>query len=370
MTFVFVCSRLSGGGAERVAVNLANSLVDLGHTVIVFIRRESQDSYELDSRVFRYTSGLPGFVGQILSLRRLIDKVSADVVLAFTDVPNIVSYLAVKLSRVKPIFVPTVHTNLRARDQRLSNGVRFKIIHYLHKVACRYSDSVVSVSDGGRQALIDYYGVPEHQAVKIFNPVIDDYVKISEHKSVSDTLKVRLVAAGRLTEAKNYPLMFDAVKRLNEMHPGKYTLDIYGGGELEGALKEYARQLDVSNIVNFKGFVRDFESRLSSYDIFVFSSDWEGFGNVLVEALCSGIPVISTDCPSGPREILADGKFGRLVPVGDVRAFCEAVEQEVRQPLDVCHVTLSKHLDQFRNGVVTQKYIDLVDHVQKVKRES
>ncbi|WP_417448404.1 glycosyltransferase [Idiomarina abyssalis] len=363
MKFVFVCSSLSGGGAERVAVNLANSLVDFGHTVTVFIRRDSQDSYKLDARVFRYTSVFSGIVGQISSLRRLIDRESADAVFAFTDVPNIVSYFAVKLARVKPIFVPTVHTNLKARDQRLSNGVRVKIIHYLHRLACRYSDSVVSVSDGGRQALIDYYGVPEHKVVKIFNPVIDDYVNISKRNPSAEVRKVRLVAAGRLTEAKNYPLMLDAMKRLSEIHPGQYTLDIYGDGDLEGELKEYARKLDVSNVVTFKGFVTDFKSRLSAFDIFIFTSDWEGFGNVLVEALCSGIPVISTDCPSGPREILADGKFGRLVPVNDVRALCEAVEQEVRKPLDVCHVELSRHLDKFRNGVVAQKYIELVDHV-------
>nr|WP_298248839.1 glycosyltransferase [uncultured Halomonas sp.] len=365
MNLVFVCSSLNGGGAERVAVNLANSMVGLGHTVTIFLRKNLPDSYQLDSRVNKRISNFHSISGQILSLKRLIDSEHKEVLVSFTDVPNIIAFIALKVSKIKPVFIPTVHTNLRVRDERQTQGVRFKIIRYLHKHACHKSSYVVGVSEGGCQELVDYYKIDKKKVVSILNPVIDNAALILSTKPYSARKKVKLVAAGRLTEAKNYFLMLDIIKKLNAEEYGRYCLDIYGEGELASQLYEYAEALSIIDLINFKGFETNLKDKLSNYDLFLFTSDWEGFGNVLVEALCAGLPVISTDCPSGPREILAGGKFGRLLPVGDVDAFCTAVKEEIRTPLKISNDDLVMHLNSFRGSVVAQKYIDLVKNAKR-----
>ncbi|OJS99854.1 hypothetical protein BEE62_06985 [Marinobacter nauticus] len=223
------------------------------------------------------------------------------------------------------------------------------------------------VSEGARVSLSKYYELDLDALQTIHNPVLGDNDSIELRPRMEDKCEVKLVAAGRLTQQKNYRMMIDVVQALKKSGSRKFVLDIYGAGELTEALQAYVVEKGVEDRVAFKGFVDNLKSELSRYDIFLLTSDWEGFGNVLVEALCAGIPVISTDCPSGPREILSAGRFGRLVPVGDVDAFCNAVEDETRQPLEFSYEELCAHLDNFREGVVAQKYIKLVENVKLSK---
>jgi glycosyltransferase involved in cell wall biosynthesis len=137
-----------------------------------------------------------------------------------------------------------------------------------------------------------------------------------------------LIAIGRLEQQKDYPTMIKAFAEVRQAQPAR--LLILGEGRdrisLEKLIKEYGLDQDVS----LPGFVSNPYAYLSRADLFVLSSRWEGLPTVLIEALCCGTQVVSTDCPSGPREILKDGKYGRLTPVGDVGALAAAINLSLK----------------------------------------
>lgn len=368
MNILLVCSSIGGGGAERVAVNLANSIVDLGHSVVIFVRKEIDNPYFVSPKVKVIYQRKMGFYQGVFELRKLIDE-NVNAVISFTDIPNILSKFSLMMSTSRPIYIPTIHNDLIARDAAQSPSIRFWGVRALHKFTCRLSEKIVVVSDGARNSLSQYYGLDSKALHTINNPVLrdDELICIPEQRAFKE--EVHLVAAGRLTQQKNYKMMIDVLYALNKPLSRKYLLDVYGSGELSDSLYAYAVSKGVEDKISFKGFTENLISEFKRYEIFLLTSDWEGFGNVLVEALCAGMSIVSTDCPSGPREILADGKFGRLVPVNDVAAFCAAVEEEVCRPLDISHEELCHHLDKFRNGVVAQKYIALVSNHAKAKRK-
>ncbi|WP_445004372.1 glycosyltransferase [Halomonas mongoliensis] len=363
MNLLLVCSSIGGGGAERVAVNLANSLTKSGHKVSFFFRRKVSNSYKLGKEIEIFNPGREDFFSSFLFLKKVIAKENFDAVISFTDIPNVLTFLSIKSSGKNIAYIPSVHTNLLERNSRYQASFRLFLVRYLHKIACCSSGNVVAVSKGARDAVLELYKIPGNKVKTIYNPVLDDSDICLNRKTIEhhENKIIRLVAAGRLTKAKNYHLMIDAIKALNSGAVYKFHLDIYGEGELEQPLKEYVVDNKLQKHVSFKGFVSDLRERLPLYDIFLFSSDWEGFGNVLVEAISVGLPVISTDCPSGPCEILNYGEFGRLVKVGDVDGFANAVIEEVSSPLEVDISSLNQHLDKFRESVISQKYVDLVD---------
>jgi len=368
MRFLLVCTSLAGGGAERVAVNLAKSFVALGHSVTLFQRNRTQDYYHLDSRVARIYPRYPGVIGQVVSLSHVIDDFSPDALISFTDASNVISYLASRLSRRTVAYIPTVHTDVKARDERIGLSIKFKIIRVFHRFACKRAYRVVAVSKGAKAALINYYGVAEHKVNTIWNPVLEkDFVILGRNNVKHNPSTVRLVAVGRLTEAKNYFLMLDVVKELNFRGGSNYLLDIYGYGELEEKLKAYTVENGLEDVVSFNGFVENIQLVINEYDAFVLTSSWEGFGNVLVEALCASLPVVARDCPSGPREILSEGKFGHLVSSDDVVDFCLAIESAVRQSMDFTIDDVRDHLNNFRVDVVAERYIGLVSNDHKIK---
>jgi glycosyltransferase involved in cell wall biosynthesis len=139
-----------------------------------------------------------------------------------------------------------------------------------------------------------------------------------------------ILAVGRLTKAKDYPTLFRAFSLVRQVRPAK--LLILGEGEERSNLERLAIELGIQNDVSMPGFVDNPFAFMAKASVFVLSSAWEGFGNVLVEALACGCPVVATDCRSGPREILDNGRYGRLVPVGDHEALAKAILETLDNP--------------------------------------
>jgi glycosyltransferase involved in cell wall biosynthesis len=139
-----------------------------------------------------------------------------------------------------------------------------------------------------------------------------------------------ILAVGRLTKAKDYPTLFRAFSLVRQVRPAK--LLVLGEGEERSNLERLAIELGIQNDVSMSGFVDNPFAFMAKASVFVLSSAWEGFGNVLVEALACGCPVVATDCPSGPREILDNGRYGRLVPVGDHEALAKAILETLDNP--------------------------------------
>jgi len=192
-------------------------------------------------------------------------------------------------------------------------------------VTCRLADVRICISEGVADDVARLARFRRDRIEVIYNPIemladpsADDFEGLWE-----GTQAKRVLTVGRLVEQKNLPLLLEAFSRVIEKMDAR--LVILGEGPLRGTLERKVAALGLERAVKLSGFMTNPASAYNSADLFVLSSDFEGFGNVIVEALACGVPVVSTDCPSGPREILSDGEFGTLVPCCDPDALADAM---------------------------------------------
>ena len=354
-----VCASLGGGGVERVVVNLARGLCGAGAKVHVFYWHDKGvQQYSIDPAVRVHRLSGSSFVARVTGLRESIKREGYRAVISFTDVPNVVSHWAMTMLPAAPVFIATVHTDLRRRDQLHPPSPTLRLLHWLHVRACRSATKVVVVSDRARQSIQSYYGLSRDHVERIYNPILES--NLVEGESSESSGPVRLVSAGRLTQAKNFPRLIEAIRLLNSEYDYPCTLTIYGEGECRDSLEELVSESGLDRCVEFKGFVHDLTRELRKFDVFVLSSSWEGFGNVLVEALSAGLRVVSTDCPSGPSEILDKGQFGVLVAAEGSRALAEGIMEAGAWPARNDRESLQEHLRQFTIESVTGQYLKLI----------
>ena len=359
MHILLVCGSLGGGGAERVAVNLSEVISAQGHLVSLYYwNNKKLQTYEINKNVKLMKSRQSNFFSKVLGLREVIQKNSPDVVIGFTDIPNIVCYGALRSLKNRPYFIATIHSDLKFRDKNLNDTLKLKLVRRLHRKACLFSDKVIAVSDGAKESLIDYYRLPRTLVERIYNPILDSVNTDLNNETVLPPY--RLVAAGRLTKAKNYPLLIKTVKNLIDDKCLPCTLDIYGEGELRKDLEMLISRMGMEKYINLKGFVPNLKKVIRDYDIFVMSSSWEGFGNVLVEALNAGLRVVSTNCPSGPVEILMRGKYGELTPVDEEEELALAIIRCLKRSPAQDSNDLISHLDNFTYSNITQEYMKVI----------
>jgi glycosyltransferase involved in cell wall biosynthesis len=355
---VFVCSSMGGGGAEMVAVRLSNAFSKKKYDCYYYYWDDvKKHRFPMDKDVRIIRSKGRSFFSRINQLRQLIVNENVESIISFTDIPNIISWIALMFIKSnKPTFTPTIHSNVKVRDKNINITVKFFLVRFLHKISCKRANRVVVVSDGVKKAVSDYYGLPLNQIYRIYNPVLSSVPNSIERSVVGEVVK--LVAVGRLTKAKNYPQMIRAVKRLQDSKVNNFILDIYGEGELRGKMEILIKKLELEDIITLKGFHSDLKHVLKSYDVFLMSSKWEGFGNVLVEALALGLRIVSTNYSSGAYEILDKGRYGKLVSVGDVQSFCNAIEDAVFD--STLDEGIYSHLDKFSTKKVCAEYDNII----------
>lgn len=253
---------------------------------------------------------------------KIFPKLKPDLVISFMEYSNIVTIFSKKLSCVKPPIIISEHTYDNAHlDQRMRWLKSVLIKRYYNK-----ADKIIAVSKGVYDSLVKNYGVFKNKITVIYNGVD---LKCIQNASKEDLVtKVNnnvpmIVSCGRLSSVKNYPLLLDAFSRVQKEI--KSRLLIIGDGEEKKSLEKLCQKLGIKDAVTFVGFQENPFKYITKSDIFVLPSNYEGFGNVIIEAMACGVPVISTKCPSGPDEIITDGVNGVLVPVGDVNAMTEAI---------------------------------------------
>ena len=227
-----------------------------------------------------------------------------------------------------PAVISWVHSDMRNRRRR--DVARYRRL--LPK-----SDHIIAVSNGVRSSVIRVLKLSPDRVTTIYNPVTAPNLQYlaaqtPNHPWLEDEGPPVLLAAGRLTKVKDYPTLLRAFHRVSMIR--KVRLIILGEGRQRPVLQRLVRELQMENIVSLPGYVENPYSFMSRASLFILSSKLEGLGNVLIEALACGCPCISTDCPSGPAEILADGSIGPLVPVGDHVALAEAIDSMLDAPPD------------------------------------
>lgn len=277
-----------------------------------------------------------GRLSCIPRLARYLARHRSDAVIGFMTYANVVTILAQMLSPSLKKVVVTEH-NTYSRSIRIRGGIP-KLFYRAVPVAYRWAAAVVCVSHGVEDDLAKATRLPRRLLTTIYNPVItDDLIARSEevepdHPWFTEKTCPVVLAVGRLEKQKNYPLLLEAFAQLRERM--ECRLVVLGEGVLRDELDAEVERRGLSHCVDFAGFHPSPMSFMRRADLFVLSSDFEGLSNVLIEAMAVGCPVVSTDAPHGPREVLQDGRLGRLVPVGDVEGLASAMEDTLRAPGD------------------------------------
>ena len=299
---------------------------------------------------------------KLMALAKYLRQHRPAVLLSALDYINIAG-CARRLAGVRTRIVLGVHNHVSVDLVGSSalagtSGHRGAIRRFLLRAFYRYADDIVAVSQGVANDLIAFTGLAPSRVRVIYNPVVTRKLyELSQqeidHPWLLDRRVPVVLAVGRLTTQKDYPTLLRAFAVARRESPCR--LVFLGDGEERSRLEALTRDLGIADVVAFLGFVQNPYAWMSRSHLLASSSRWEGLSMVLIEALAVGTPVVATDCPSGPREILADGEFGTLVPVGDVGALARAIGDTLRAPRDGAR--LRRRADEFTLDRAVDNYL-------------
>ncbi len=368
---------LAGQGAERKALSIASGLIERGHEVDLLLNR----------LVCHYPDETPGAARLFFTSSRSDDRTRANLrrmaatprplvpaplpwrvryprialaakldrrqlpFLASTRLPRWAAGVAAYLDRERPVGVLAMNAVSAAAATmalRLARHRPARVVATLHDAlrnrrlqrrahrSYPYADAVVGVSHGVSAQFAATPGLGSSRVHTIYNPVVSDDLdrrlrEPVEHPWLREEAGCPvLLAVGRLRRVKDFPNLLNAFAGLLARRPAK--LIVLGQGSLHRRLLSLARELGVAEHVDFPGFVENPYAFMARASLFVLSSRNEGLPTVLIEAMACGCPVVSTDCPFGPNEILEGGRFGELVPVRDPDALAGAMERALDAP--------------------------------------
>ncbi len=328
---LFVIPSLAGGGAERALVLVLRYLdrSRFDPVVVIFTQRNDyQKEIPSDIKIISLNKrGRLDFFRLVVSLSKVIRKESPALICTFLTYANYLSIVAKLFSNKKIPLLLAEQSNLSCcmKQTRLAFLKTFLIRNLYPK-----SDGIIAVSEGVRDDLVNNFRVSIEKCTVIYNSVEFNRIQslIKEEVACSSFAENEvplLLACGRLTTQKNYPMLFQSMQLV--LKKASARLLILGEGEERSSLESYAKELEIQNAVVFLGFQKNPFKYIEKATLFILSSSWEGFGNVLVEAMACSVPVISTNCPSGPSEIITDGVNGRLVRVGDEKMLANTILQ-------------------------------------------
>lgn len=322
---------LGGGGAERVALASAQDLASRGHRVDLVLVEAKGDLLPLvpagvrvvDLKAHRIVAALPPLV------RYLRDE-RPDALHAVMWPVTIIAIMAHRLARSSAKLLVSDQVAL---SRQVTGGIQRRLLEWSTRLLYPLADVRIACSNVAADDLARLSWVPRDRIEIIYNP-ISPPARIASNAKVEALWKgkgPRIITVGNLKEQKNHALLLRAFVRLAD--PGA-RLMILGQGPLRPRLEALAAELGIADRLLLPGFSVDPWPYLASADLFVLSSDYEGFPLVLAEAMHAGLKVVSTDCVSGPAELLDGGRYGRLVPCGDADALARAMEQALAEPTD------------------------------------
>jgi glycosyltransferase involved in cell wall biosynthesis len=317
------------GGVERVMINLAAGFVKWGASVdLVMVKAQGEYLRQVPTNVRVVDLHASRVLTSLFPLARYLRTTRPEGLVSAKDYANVVAIWAKFLARVSTRVAVSVHTTL---SKHVQHAVRFRervVVPLLARWLYPHADSVVAVSNGVADDLAQFLGLSRDCISVVYNPVVSEDLFAAAQKHVDHPWFTRggppvILSIGRLTAAKDYPTLIAAFAKVRQRRDAR--LAILGEGEERPHLQDLVRCLGLESDVWLPGFVESPYPYLARASLFVLSSIWEGLSTAIIEALALGVPVVSTDCPSSPREILDNGRFGKLVPVGDTNALADAI---------------------------------------------
>lgn len=339
---LFITPSLSGGGAERVVAVLASELSEAGYDTHVIVYHKAKNEYPHSNKIKLYnlSSGYLddykklGMKEKIKKLRLLVNSIKPEFIIPFLPQVGFHTWVATFGRKYK--IIQTVRNNPATdppvRYERWIRNVMFFL---------SWRNFVQNYNQ------IQYFPkVIRHKTSILPNPVSNELFKIKHN--YKDTVKT-IVAMGRLTPQKNFELLINAAVELHKNY-SDIQFNIYGDGEMKKYLYNKICMNNAQDFINLCGETSSPYEKLNNGDIFVLSSNYEGMPNVLLESMALGLPVISTDCPTGPSDIIINGKNGELISVGAVQELVDRLTIWIENP------TLLKPIGQEARKTIYQNF--------------
>lgn len=351
----FVGPMKTWGGIELVVTSLCQEFIDRGHTVELILLRDSHRPYPdrlpaaVTVTLLRSRSKLDGIPALIRHLRLS----RPDALITVKVHGALTALIARRLSRLKiPILVKVTNTLSRTTHSRIKRW----LIRWIYPLA----EGLIAVSQGVADDLVTQFGISRQSITVIYNPVLGrDFERRMRapvnHPWLPVTNVPVILAVGRLTRQKHFDLLIRAFATLRQ----PCRLLLLGEGPERKHLESLIQELGCADRIALPGQVDDPIPYMKTASVFALSSRYEGFGNVLAEALATGTPVVATDCPSGPREILDSGRYGILVPTDNVAALAAGLRQAL-QDGGKSSVPVAA-ADRFQAAGVAAQYLEVIN---------
>ncbi|MBE9178834.1 glycosyltransferase [Oculatella sp. LEGE 06141] len=352
----FFLRSIGGGGAEGAMINLARGFAERGYKVdFVLGSASSPHLWRIPPEVKIVDLSAPSLPASFNALKQYLRQEQPIALLSALHYSNEVAILAKRFSGVSTRVLVCEQNTLSQRakhDARLSG----RLSPLAARLSYPLADVIVAISNGVAEDLIDATGISSERIEVIYNPAIaPDIVTRSEeaidHPWFGPGQPPVILGVGKMEPQKDFPTLIRAFAQVRQTRPAK--LVILGWGPEREQLEALAKELGVEQDVSLPGYVKNPYPYMAKAAVFTLSSAWEGFGNVVAEALALGTPVVSTNCRSGPSEILNNGAYGYLTPVGDSSALAESIGSVLSgnaKPID------PDWLEQFSIKAVTQHY--------------
>jgi glycosyltransferase involved in cell wall biosynthesis len=333
----FVLPSLHGGGAERAAVHILNALdPTVWDRSMYLFCREGAYLDAVDGAIALSSDNRPSRLGRWTALRRHFVTIRPDLIVSFLSYLSVLSAASAAGIGARVIFnqQTPISAFLTDQDYHWRRPWHRRVFSWASRYGYRKADAVVATSAGVADDLTAAFGVAAGRIHVIHNPIDLDAIATAAGEAI-DAVHASawqppvIVAAGRLADAKNYPLLIEAVALLRARLP--VQLIILGTGDREASLRGLVAERQLERVVTFAGFQRNPWRYIARADVFALSSRYEGFGNVIVEAMACGVPVVATSSP-GTREIITDGLDGLLVDRHEPAALAAALARVFEEP--------------------------------------
>lgn len=350
---------LHTGGAEKVIISIANWLASRDIVVdLVLLRKEGVLLKEVSPDVNIFFLGSKRLLSSPPKLFNYLRLRKPTVLLSATTFVNIVAVFTSWISFSSTRIVVTEHSNIdmSVQDQSKNFSMFFELmIKFLMRFFYKKASNIITVSKGSANSLSKYINIDINKICVIYNPIYtEDMMKLSfskmNHPWFSCKKTPLVLAVGRLCRAKGFDTLINAFHIVKKSRNAR--LVILGEGSHREQLETQISNLDLNNDVSLFGQVENPFAYMRNSDLFILSSRWEGFGNVLVEAMACETPIISTNCFYGPSEILEDGKWGKLVEVDNPQELAKGIIEE----LDKKHQSNLSRAKEFSTDIACESY--------------
>ncbi|PML40665.1 glycosyltransferase [Vibrio breoganii] len=370
MKVLMLINSFSGGGGEKVFVNLANNWFERKDTEIVYVVGcdVGPNKKNINPKInIKRMSGRLSTWAILINIYKYfiwLHKYKPQVVFSTLELSNAINVTCTKLYNIitkNNIKIVTREANtLTAMDSnnlltQSNRGFTGKLLDKIYSYYIHNSDFIIANSNDTMKDVVSFRGVIKDKITSIPNPVLEKLVACDgiSYSRVGGE-RVDLVSVGRLTFQKNYEfslMLIDYMRKLGvNIH-----LDIYGTGELKEQIESLINSLELQHHVSLKGYSNSISQEMHRYDAFLMTSLWEGFGNVIVEALSCGLPVITSRCPGGPKDIICDERLGSVCEF-DITRFSESIISQIANDSQESRIYRCKKSNDYSSIRISERY--------------